>query len=141
GHLIDSGLLNGIFDTVIRHGGNFEVLRFTIGRTNAEPSLLSMRVSADDEQVLRELLVDLVPLGCNIVGGQDVTLRVADLDGCAPPDFYSTTNHETHVRSDGQWLIVEQQRMDAAVVVSGNRAACCKLRDLRKGDAVVCGVA
>ena len=34
GHLIDSGLLNGIFDTVIRHGGSFEVLRFSIGRTN-----------------------------------------------------------------------------------------------------------
>ncbi len=50
GHLIDSGLLNGIFDTVIRHGGTFEVLRFTIGRTNDEPSLLSMRVTADTEE-------------------------------------------------------------------------------------------
>jgi lysine-ketoglutarate reductase/saccharopine dehydrogenase-like protein (TIGR00300 family) len=141
GHLIDSGLLNGIFDTVIRHGGSFEVLRFTIGRTNAEPSLLSMRVSADNEQTLRDLVEDLVPLGCNVVSGQDVTLRSADIDGCAPPDFYSTTNHETHVRVGGQWLVVEQQRMDAAVVVTGGRAACRKLRDLRTGDPVVCGVA
>ena len=50
GHLIDSGILNGIFDTVIRHNATFEVLRFTIGRTNAEPSLLSMRVTADDRR-------------------------------------------------------------------------------------------
>src|SRR5437016_5924709 len=140
GHLIDSGLLNGIFDTVIRHGGSFEVLRFSIGRTNAEPSVLAMRVSADTDVVLRELVEDLVPLGCNIAATEDVVLRAADLDGCAPTDFYSTTNHETHVRHDGQWLTVEHQRMDAAIVLAGRRAVCRKLRDLRKGDAVVCGV-
>ena len=81
GHLIDSGILNGIFDTVIRHGASFEVLRFAIGRTNAEPSLLTMRVSADNEVVLRELIENLVPLGCLIVGGEDAVTRVADRDG------------------------------------------------------------
>ena len=141
GHLIDSGLLNGIFDTVIRHGGTFEVLRFSIGRTNAEPSMLSMRVSADSEAVLRDLVEDLVPLGCNVLSGQDVTLRSADRDGCAPADFYSTTNHETHVRMAGQWITVGLQRMDAAIVVAGERAFCRKLRDIRTGDQVVCGVA
>jgi lysine-ketoglutarate reductase/saccharopine dehydrogenase-like protein (TIGR00300 family) len=55
-------------------------------------------------------------------------------------DFYSTTNHETHVRRAGQWLAVGDQRMDAAIVVDGSRASCRKLRDIRKGDAVVCGV-
>ena len=122
--MIDSGLLNGIFDTVIRHGGSFEVLRFTIGRTNAEPSLLSMRVSADGDGVLRELVEELVPLGCNVLSGQDVAVHPADLDGCAPPDFYSTTNHETHVRIRGQWITVDHQRMDAAIVVADDRAMC-----------------
>ena len=140
GHLIDSGLLNGIFDTVIRHGGSFEVLRFSIGRTNLEPSVLSMRVSADSDHVLRDLVEDLVPLGCNIAAAQDVVLRAADLDGCAPADFYSTTNHETHVRHEGQWIPVDHQRMDAAIVIAGRRAVCRKLRDLRAGDAVVCGI-
>ena len=140
GHLIDSGILNGIFDTVIRHGASFEVLRFAIGRTNAEPSLLTMRVSADNEVMLRELIENLVPLGCLIVGGEDAVTRVADRDGCAPVDFYSTTNHETHIRRGGQWMIVENQRMDAIVVVEGDRAICRKLRDVRNGDAIVCGV-
>src|SRR5207253_10662635 len=94
GHLIDSGLLNGIFDTVIRHGASFEVVRFTIGRTNIEPSLLTMRVTADTDTVLHELMEDLVPLGCQIVSGQDATVRVADQDGCAPAACYSTTNHD-----------------------------------------------
>ena len=140
GHLIDSGILNGIFDTVIRHGGSFEVVTFNIGRTNAEPSLLTMRVNADSDAALRNLVENLVPLGCQIVGGRDATLRIADHDGCAPIDFYSTTNHETRIRRGGQWLTVEQQRMDAAIVVDGDRAACRKLRDVRKGEAVVCGV-
>src|SRR5262245_17173622 len=66
--------------------------------------------------------------------------RVADLDGCAPTDFYSTTNHETHIRQNGKWIPVADQRMDAAIVIDGGRASCRKLRDIRKGDAVVCGI-
>jgi lysine-ketoglutarate reductase/saccharopine dehydrogenase-like protein (TIGR00300 family) len=140
GHLIDSGILNGIFDTVIRHNASFEVVRFTIGKTNDEPSLLRMRVTADTEEGVRTIVENLVPLGCLIVSKQDVMTRVADLDGCAPPDFYSTTNHETHIRRGGKWLPVAGQRMDAAIVLDGHHASCRKLRDIRKGDNVVCGV-
>jgi lysine-ketoglutarate reductase/saccharopine dehydrogenase-like protein (TIGR00300 family) len=140
GHLIDSGLLNGIFDTVIRHSASFEVMKFTIGRTNDEASLLRMRVTADTEDALRTVVENLVPLGCLIVTKQDVTTKIAEQDGCAPVDFYSTTNHETHVRIRGKWALVAGQRMDAVIVIEGSRAACRKLRDVRKGDAVVCGV-
>jgi len=140
GHLIDSGILNGIFDTVIRHNASFEVMRFTIGKTNDEPSLLRMRVTADTEEAVRTIVENLVPLGCLIVSKQDVMTQVADLDGCAPTDFYSTTNHETHIRRSGKWLAVADQRMDAAIVVDGHQASCRKLRDIRKGDVVVCGV-
>ena len=140
GHLIDSGILNGIFDTVVRHGASFEVLKFTIGRTNEEPSLLTMRVSARDEVVLQALVEDLVPLGCQLARVQDAMTRPADREGCAPTDFYSTTNHETHIRRDGGWVRVRDQRMDAVIVVEGDRATCRKLRDVRRGDAIVCGV-
>ena len=140
GHIIDSGILNSIFDTVIRHGGAFEVLQFRIGRTNDEPSLLTMRVRAPELPVLQDLLHDLVPLGCFVTGARDASTRVADQDGCAPVDFYSTTNHPTNVMIAGTWVEVEHQRMDAVVVVRDGRAACRKLRDVRKGDAVVCGV-
>jgi lysine-ketoglutarate reductase/saccharopine dehydrogenase-like protein (TIGR00300 family) len=140
GHLIDSGILNGIFDTVIRHNASFEVLKFAIGRTNAEPSVLSMRVTAASEDDLRKVVENLVPLGCQIKSRQDAIASPADLDGCAPPDFYSTTNHETHVRYKGHWLPVADQRMDAAIVIEGGRALCRKLRDVQKGDLVVCGI-
>ena len=63
GHIIDSGILSSIFDTVIRRGGAFEVLEFRIGRTNDEPSLLKMRVRVGEPAALQDLLDDLVPLG------------------------------------------------------------------------------
>ena len=140
GHLIDSGLLNGIFDTVIRHNASFEVIRFTIGKSNDEPSVLRMRVTADSEDAVRTVVENLVPLGCLVASKQDAMTRVADRDGCAPEDFYSTTNHETHIRKSGKWTLVADQRMDAVIVIEGARAACRKLRDVKKGDAVVCGV-
>jgi lysine-ketoglutarate reductase/saccharopine dehydrogenase-like protein (TIGR00300 family) len=61
-------------------------------------------------------------------------------DRCAPEDFYSTTNHRTSVRIGQQWIEVENQRMDAMVVVEGNRAFCRRLRDLRAGERIVVGL-
>jgi arginine dihydrolase len=144
GHLIDSQLLTAMWDTVVRHDGAFEVLEFRIGRTNEEPSFLSMRVTAPDAD-MTELLEELVTLGCRVSRIEDAHVVPADRDGCAPEDFYSTTNHQTFVRRGGQWIAVENQRMDAAVVLErealAERAVCRKLRDIRKGDLVVCGVA
>jgi lysine-ketoglutarate reductase/saccharopine dehydrogenase-like protein (TIGR00300 family) len=140
GHLIDSQLLNAMFDTVVRHDGAFEVLEFRIGRTNDEPSFVSMRVTAKGDAALTELLEELVTLGCRVARVEDAHLVPADRDGCAPEDFYSTTNHQTFVRIGGAWVGADHQRMDAAIVVKDSTASCRKLRDIRRGDLVVCGV-
>ncbi len=140
GHLIDSQLLNVMFDTVVRHDAAFEVLEFRIGRTNDEPSFVSMRVSSKTPASLTETLEELVGLGCRVARIEDAQTLPADRDGCAPEDFYSTTNHQTFVMHGGQWLPVEHQRMDAAIVLEQNRAVCRKLREIRCGDVIVCGV-
>jgi lysine-ketoglutarate reductase/saccharopine dehydrogenase-like protein (TIGR00300 family) len=44
------------------------------------------------------------------------------------------------VRYEGRWIDVEHQRMDAVVVVGEGTPSCRKLRDVRVGDAIVCGV-
>jgi lysine-ketoglutarate reductase/saccharopine dehydrogenase-like protein (TIGR00300 family) len=140
GHLIDSQLLNVMFDTVVRHDATFEVLDFRIGRTNDEPSFVSMRIASATVDRLADVLEALVSLGCRVASIEDARIVPADRDGCAPEDFYSTTNHQTFVRHGGQWLPVDRQRMDAAIVVSDGGAACRKLRDIRRGDRIVCGV-
>ncbi len=138
GHLIDSRLMTEIFDSVVKHGGSFEVLEFTIGRTNDEYSRLRMRVAAPDRAAMQDLLEELLSFGCRTSAENDAALQPAPTDGCAPDDFYSTSNHHTWVRHRGEWLEVERQRMDAAIVIEQGRAICRKLRDLRAGDPVVC---
>jgi lysine-ketoglutarate reductase/saccharopine dehydrogenase-like protein (TIGR00300 family) len=140
GHLIDSGDLQAILTTIVEHDARYEILRFDVGRTNDEPSFLAIRLEADTAESLANLLEKLSPYGCYVGGAPDALVRLADMDGAAPDDFYSTTNHRTEVRLNGRWVVVEHQRMDAAIVVNDGRAECRKLRDLRRGDAVVCGM-
>jgi lysine-ketoglutarate reductase/saccharopine dehydrogenase-like protein (TIGR00300 family) len=140
GHLIDSQILNVVFDTVVKNDASFDVLKFDIGRSNDEPSSIAMRISAPTQPILASVLEELVALGCRLSDQQDALLRDADRDGCVPDDFYSTTNHRTNVRMSGKWVDVENQRMDAVIVATDGRAMCRKLRDVKKGDRVVCGV-
>ncbi|HBY60658.1 MAG TPA: TIGR00300 family protein [Solibacterales bacterium] len=140
GHLIDSQVMERIFDTVVEFGGRFEVEKFSIGRTNSDPSHLRLRVEASDEQQMASLLAQLLTLGCSPVDSGDAHTEVVERDCCAPEDFYSTTNHRTLVRINGQWVTVANQRMDAIVVVQTGGAVCRRLRDVRAGDRVVVGM-
>lgn len=139
GHLIDSGHLSAIFDKIIEFRASYEVLKFDIGRTNDDPSRIEMRISASDNHTLDELLQQLTTFGCHPMRERDAVVKPAEKDRCVPDDFYSTTNHRTHVRIGNRWVEVENQRMDAVIVVSGKRASCRRLRDVRAGDPIVCG--
>jgi lysine-ketoglutarate reductase/saccharopine dehydrogenase-like protein (TIGR00300 family) len=139
GHLIDSHIMEQIFDAVVEYGGRFEVEKFRIGRTNSEPSQLRLRVEAPGEERMRLMLERLLGLGCSPLDSGDAALAEAGRDRCAPLDFYSTTNHRTLVRIEGRFVEVDRQRMDALVVVAEGRASCRLLRDLRAGERVVVG--
>ncbi len=140
GHLIDSHIMERIFDSVVEYGGRFEVEHFSIGRTNAEPSRLRMRLETATREQMDKLLAQLLELGCSPADAGDAMLREVERNYCAPEDFYSTTNHRTMIRHDGQWIEVQNQRMDALIVLSEHRAICRKLRDIRAGDQVVVGM-
>jgi lysine-ketoglutarate reductase/saccharopine dehydrogenase-like protein (TIGR00300 family) len=139
GHLIDSGLLTAIFDKIIEHKASYEILTFDIGRTNDDPSRIEMRINASDQAILDEILQELTTFGAHPLRERNALLKPAEKDRCVPDDFYSTTNHRTHVKLGDRWVEVENQRMDAVIVASDKRAACRKLRDVKAGDPVVCG--
>jgi lysine-ketoglutarate reductase/saccharopine dehydrogenase-like protein (TIGR00300 family) len=140
GHLIDSGNLQAILTTIVEHPAEYEILRLDVGRTNESPSRLSLKLLAPTDESLQHLLAKLSAYGCYVRGAPDALLREADMDGAAPEDFYSTTNHRTAVHVNGGWIVVEHQRMDAALVVDDGKISCRKLRDIRKGELVVCGM-
>jgi len=139
GHLIDSGHLSAIFDKIIEFRAQYEIVKFDIGRTNDDPSRIEMRITATDAQQLDDLLQQLTTWGCHPVKERNALVKPAEKDRCVPDDFYSTTNHRTHVRIAGKWKEVEKQRMDAVIVVTDGRPVCRKLRDVRGGESVVCG--
>lgn len=70
---------------------------------------------------------------------KNAILKIAQQDKYVPDDFYSTTNYQTFISIDNQWQEVDKQRMDALIVVDQGLAFCKKLRDIKKGDQVVCG--
>ena len=140
GHLIDTGNFQSILTTVVEHGSEYEILRFAIGRKNEEASHLTLKLTAATDDRLQDLLSKLSVFGCFVKGTPAVVLRAADMDGAAPEDFYSTTNHRTAVFLNGEWVTAADQRMDAALVVDNGHVVCRKLRDIRKGDQVVCGM-
>src|SRR5678816_4061236 len=146
GHLIDTGLMSKYLDVVLENGGSYELIRFDIGRTVSDFSRVEMMVTAPLPEQVARILENLTALGCHVVEGSDqATVKPADRDGTVPDDFYSTTNHRTRVFFDGAWIDVDKQRMDAVIVLQrletgGYRARCVKLRDVKTGDSIVCGI-
>ena len=70
---------------------------------------------------------------------KSVILKASEKDKNVPDDFYSTTNYTTKIFYGNKWLTVHKQRMDALIVVDNGIASCKKLREIKKGDMVVCG--
>jgi lysine-ketoglutarate reductase/saccharopine dehydrogenase-like protein (TIGR00300 family) len=139
GHLIDSGTLSRIFDHIIQAGATYEITEFRVGRTNTDTSRAELLIHFGESVSIDELLENLVDLGGHRLDGHAVRTAPAPADGVVPDDFYSTTNHETHVRMGNVWAPVAKQRMDSVIVLAGGAARCVKLRDVKAGDEVVLG--
>lgn len=73
------------------------------------------------------------------VTNKNVILKEAKLDKHVSDDFYSTTNLQTFISYKNKWIKVQNQRMDGIIVVNKEGAFCTKLRDIKKGDMIVCG--
>ena len=146
GHLLDSGLINRALDLIVEGGGSFQVLNFELGEQRQSTSKAQVRVSAPDSEVMGELMAQLIDLGAVTLPDavRDAVLTTITQAGVAPDDFYSTTIYPTEVRINGEWVRVEQQRMDGVIVVeettAGPVAGCKLLRDLQVGDRIVTGV-
>jgi len=117
GHIIDSGMMQAAFGIVMDHGGSFDVEEFDIGRRKDEETYARLLVTAETEDDLQEIVHDLHQQGANPADPSDARLDPAPEDRVVPHGFYSTTNHPTQIRIDGEWVEVEDVEMDCAVVV------------------------
>ncbi|GAB4154124.1 MAG: TIGR00300 family protein [Cyanobacteria bacterium J069] len=146
GHLLDSGLINSALDLIVESGGSFQVLNFHLGEQRQSTSMAEVKVSAPSHVVMDSIMSELIDMGA-VPKPQEICdnpLETVAQDGVAPDDFYVTTIYPTEVRVNCEWIRVQNQRMDGAIVVSGGPAGataeCKLLRDLKVGDRVVVGV-
>jgi lysine-ketoglutarate reductase/saccharopine dehydrogenase-like protein (TIGR00300 family) len=145
GHLLDSGLVNRVLDTIVTGGGSFQVLNFNLGEQRQDASAAEVKVSAPDAAVMADIMGQLIDLGAMSVTEEasEAKLEAVIQSGVAPDDFYVTTIYPTEVLIEGQWIKVQGQRMDGAIAViqttEGIVALTKLLRDLQVGEAVVVG--
>ena len=121
GHIIDSGMMGTCFGIIMDMGGSFEVEEFRIGRHETEESYARLVVEADDPDHLQSIIHELHQNGANPSDPEDAHLEPAPADQVVPKGFYSTTNHPTDIRVDGEWIPVENIEMDCAVIVERMR--------------------
>ncbi|HWC35716.1 MAG TPA: TIGR00300 family protein [Mycobacteriales bacterium] len=139
GHLMDSGVLAKVLDDVLEYGGDYTVDRIDLGKAHEDESHAVIIVGADSAEQLDRILMRLQIHGVNQVEPGEATTVAAPADGVFPDGFYSTTNLETVVRLDGQWVPVEQPEMDCGLLVSNGRVRTVPVSDVRAGDEIVCG--
>src|SRR3712207_1143562 len=143
GHLMDTGILARILDDVLEYGGDYRIESLDLRRGHEAEFRALIAVSAEEAEHLERILMRVQIHGANPVDPGTATTRPAPSDGVFPEDFYSTTNLETFVRLDREWLHVQQPEMDCGLVVTesseGPVIRTVPVSDVRAGDAVVCG--
>ncbi|MDO5845579.1 MAG: TIGR00300 family protein [Methanocorpusculum sp.] len=141
GHIVDSGILTKVMDTVVEYNGEFDTEEFSLGRQKTDQSYAKMKISAPTEEQLNQLISELRRVGVLVLGEEEVSLKTVQRAKVAPGGFYSTTNHPTFIYLCGEWIPVEHMKMDALIVVNKKerKAHCLVQGKLLPGDTVVVG--
>jgi lysine-ketoglutarate reductase/saccharopine dehydrogenase-like protein (TIGR00300 family) len=141
GHIIDSLILPKVLDEILTHGGSYILKDIRVGQRQTDPSHARIEVRAPTAAALREILDAIHDHGAVPISFQDCKIATADQDGAFPETFYSTTNHRTQIRLQGDWIDVEDQEMDCGILVDpeGGAARCIPMTEVRKGDLIVVG--
>jgi lysine-ketoglutarate reductase/saccharopine dehydrogenase-like protein (TIGR00300 family) len=145
GHLMDTGILARVLDDVLEYGGDYRIGSLDLGRQHEDESRALVEITAADGDLLDRILMRVQIHGANAVDPGVATTRPAPADGVFPDDFYSTTNLETLVRLDREWLRVERPEMDCGLVVAQRDGRpvvrTVPVSDVRAAEEVVCGAA
>jgi lysine-ketoglutarate reductase/saccharopine dehydrogenase-like protein (TIGR00300 family) len=143
GHLMDTGILARVLDDVLEYGGDYRIESLDLGRQHEDESTARIEIRADDAELLERIVMRVQVHGANTVDPGTATTRPAPTDGVFPEDFYSTTNLDTFVRLDREWIAVDRAEMDCGLVVTddGGRTVVrnVPVSDVKAGERVVCG--
>lgn len=139
GHIIDSLTLPKVLDQILSLGGTFSIIDIEIGKTRLDSSKAVVRIEANSDKDLSNILSHLQYQGVTFLESSDVRLEKAPKDGVFPDGFYSTSNLETYVRYNANWVLVEGQEMDVGVRFekSEQKFISTPMNDVKEGDLFV----
>jgi lysine-ketoglutarate reductase/saccharopine dehydrogenase-like protein (TIGR00300 family) len=140
---MDTGILARVLDDVLEYGGDYRIENLELGRQHEDESRAEIEIRAEDGELLDRIIMRLQAHGANAVDPGTATLRPAPSDGVFPEDFYSTTNLDTFVRLEKEWIPVDRAEMDCGLVVTEDDGRPVvrnvPVSDVRAGESVVCG--
>ncbi len=141
GHIIDSLILPKVLDEILSHGGDFKILEIRIGQQRTDPSYARVEVSGASPEAVDDLVRRLRLHGAEVLREAEVELAPAPADGVFPDNFYVTTDQQTFVRVEGQWIEVRPALMDSGITVDprAKTATALKFAEVRKGMPFVIG--
>src|SRR4051812_49784413 len=115
---MDTGILARVLDDVLEYGGDYRIESLRLGRQHEDESEALIEIRAAESELLDRIVMRVQVHGANAVDPGVAVTRPAPSDGVFPEDFYSTTNLETLVRLDREWLRVARPEMDCGLVVT-----------------------
>src|SRR5881409_3983489 len=141
GHIIDSLILPKVLDEILSHGGDFKILAIRIGQQRTDPTLFRSEVSGPSPDAVDDLVRRLRLHGAEVMREAEVQLAPAPADGVFPDNFYVTTNQQTFVRLEGQWIEAQPAMMDSGIAVDAKSrtATVLKFDRVEKGMEFVVG--
>ena len=141
GHILDSLTLPKIMDTILDAGANYIIDKIDIGKEKTTLSYAKLTITADNEQILNDILILVTKQGATLFKEKQLVLGECLKDRTLPDNFYSSTNMNTEILLDDEWIKVDNPAMDCAIVVdkANKKAKCSKISQVKKGDKVVVG--
>ncbi|WP_027714769.1 TIGR00300 family protein [Desulfuromonas sp. TF] len=141
GHLIDNQVLSRVLDAISVAGATHEILSLRVGRTRQDASEAVLRIFAENARLMEKAVSLVREMGAELLDSAPAVCQTAPADGVLPERFYATTNLPTEVLVDKEWITVDGEEMDLAVVVSPERRSArgIPMAEVRKGELVVVG--
>ena len=141
GHIIDSLILPKVLDEILTYGGTFTIREIKIGSQRHDASFACIDVFGPSPEAVDDIVRRLRQHGAEVVEQKNLHLVEAPADGVFPPEFYVTTNQQTFVHLDGQWIEVQPATMDCGIAVDleKRQAGTVKFSQVRKGALIAVG--
>lgn len=135
---INNNILKLIDRTIKQYDGSYRIIKINFEDPEQDKVYIKLAVDAEGDKFekIRQILTKTTGEADQLP--EATILKPSLKDATAPPDFYSTSNHTTEVFIDGEWLNVKNIRMDALLVLRDGEVYATQLRDIKKGDLIVC---